>query len=139
MVAILVRGSRCATSWCDFDLTLSEGPRVLKSCLGYFLDSIRCRRLTLGKEHWLGSVGVHHGATKVCSPAIFRTSFSYDKGIWIAATDYHMHFYPTALKGCRSIVFTHGIQAGGWREKDCPGCISETIRCRKLLLGRDIG
>ena len=28
---------------------------------------------------------------------------------------------------------------GGRREKVCPGCISETIRCRKLILGRDIG
>ena len=33
-------------------------------------------------------------------------------------------FYPTALKG---------------REIVCPGCISETVRCRKLILGRDIG
>ena len=29
--------------------------------------------------------------------------------------------------------------AGGWREKVFPGSISETIRCRKLILGRDIG
>ena len=28
---------------------------------------------------------------------------------------------------------------GGWREKVCPGCISETVRCRKLIIGRDIG
>ena len=52
-------------------------------------------------------------------------------------------FYPTALKGCRGIVFTHGVEmggrAGGRREKVCPGCISETVRCRKLILGRDIG
>ena len=24
------------------------------------------------------------------------------------------HFYPTALKGCRGIVFTHGVRMGGW-------------------------
>ena len=24
-----------------------------------------------------------------------------------------MHFYPTALKGCRDIVFTHNVQMGG--------------------------
>ena len=30
-----------------------------------------------------------------------------------------------------------GIQTG--REKVCPGCISETVRCRKLILDRDIG
>ena len=56
-------------------------------------------------------------------------------------------FYPTALNGCWGIVFTHGVRmvgrpggrVGGRREIVCPGCISETIRCRKLILGRDIG
>ena len=24
------------------------------------------------------------------------------------------HFYPTALKGCQGIVFTHGVRMGGW-------------------------
>ena len=56
-------------------------------------------------------------------------------------------FYPTALKGCRGIVFTHGVQmgvwavsqAGGQREKVCQGCISETVGCRKFIFGRDIG
>ena len=53
-------------------------------------------------------------------------------------------FYHTALEGCRGIVFTHGVQMGrrvGGRSagKVCPGCISETVRCRKLILGRDIG
>ena len=32
-----------------------------------------------------------------------------------------------------------GGQVSGRREKVCPGCISETERCRKLILGRDIG
>ena len=42
---------------------------------------------------------MHHGVTfnfgsaKLCSPAIFETSFSYDKYIRIAVTDYNMHFY----------------------------------------------
>ena len=27
---------------------------------------------------------------------------------------------------------------GGWRDKVCLGCISETVRCRKLIRGRDI-
>ena len=46
---------------------------------------------------------MHHGVTfnfgsaKVCSPAIFETFFSYDKDIWIAATDYYMHFYIIVL------------------------------------------
>ena len=47
-------------------------------------------------------------------------------------------FYPTALKGCQGIVFTHGVRMGGWREKVCPGCILETVRCRKLILGRTL-
>ena len=46
---------------------------------------------------------MHHGVTfnfgsaKVCSSAIFETSFSYDKDIWIATTDYYMHFYIIVL------------------------------------------
>ena len=34
-------------------------------------------------------VTFNFGSAKVCSPAIFETSFSYDKDIWIAATDYY--------------------------------------------------
>ena len=48
-------------------------------------------------------------------------------------------FYPTTLKGCRGIVFIYGVRMSGRREKVCPGYISETVRCRKLILGRDIG
>ena len=48
-------------------------------------------------------------------------------------------FYPIAHKGCQSIAFTFGVRMGRQREKVCPGCISETVRCRKLILGRDIG
>ena len=36
------------------------------------------------------------------------------------------NFYPTGW-------------AGGQREEVCTACISETISCRKLILGRDIG
>ena len=62
---------------------------------------------------------------------------------------YFFPFYPTAFKACWGIVFTHGVwmggwvgkcvlkRAGGWRGKVCPGCISETVRCRKLILGRE--
>ena len=42
-------------------------------------------------------------------------------------------FYRTPLKDCRGIVFTHCVQMGG---QVCPGCISETLRCRKLIFGR---
>ena len=46
---------------------------------------------------------MHHGVTfnfgsvKVCSPSIFETSFSYDKDVWIAATDYYLHFHTIVL------------------------------------------
>ena len=59
------------------------------------------------------------------------------------ASEIFFTFYPTVLKGCQGIVFTHGVRMGGCpggqREKVCPGCISETVTCRKLILGRDIG
>ena len=42
-------------------------------------------------------VTFNFGSTKVCSPAIFETPFSYDKDIWNAATDYYMHFYIIVL------------------------------------------
>ena len=32
-----------------------------------------------------------------------------------------------------------GGWVGGRQEIVCPGCISETVRCRKFILGRDIG
>ena len=42
-------------------------------------------------------VTFHFGSDKVCSPAIFETCFSYEKDIWIAATDYYMYFDIIAL------------------------------------------
>ena len=47
---------------------------------------------------------------------------------------------PTAHKGCRGIVFTHGVRMGGWAAvKILSGLyLSETVRCRKLIFGRDI-
>ena len=44
------------------------------------------------------------GSAKVCSPAIFETSFSYNKDIWIAATDYYMYFYIIVLFALASTV-----------------------------------
>ena len=55
-----------------------------------------------------------------------------------------MLFTPQPLRAV-GVLFspTHGVRIGRWvggqREKVCPGCISETVRCRKLILGRDIG
>ena len=42
-------------------------------------------------------VRFNFGSAKVCSCAIFDTSFSYDKDVWISATDYYMHFYILVL------------------------------------------
>ena len=42
-------------------------------------------------------VTFNFGSAKVCSPAIFDTSFSYDKDIWISATNCYMHFYIIVL------------------------------------------
>ena len=44
------------------------------------------------------------GSAKVCSPAMLETSFSYDKDIWIAATDYCMNFYIIMLFSLTSIL-----------------------------------
>ena len=51
-----------------------------------------------------------------------------------------MVFTPQPLRAVR-LLFSPMVSrwAGGCREKVCPACISETIRCRKLILGRDIG
>ena len=42
-------------------------------------------------------VTFNFGSAKLYSPAIFETSFSYDKDIWIVATDYYMHFFIIVL------------------------------------------
>ena len=53
---------------------------------------------------------MHHGVTfnfgsaKVCLPAIFATCFSYNKDIWIAATDYCMYLYIIVLFPLRAIL-----------------------------------
>ena len=59
------------------------------------------------------------------------------------------NFYPTELKGCPGIVFSHGIWMGGWAsggavgravgEKFLRAVSQKNVRCRKLILGRDIG
>ena len=49
-------------------------------------------------------------------------------------------FYPQPLRAV-GVLFSPMVSgwASGWREKVCSGCISETVRCRKLILGTDIG
>ena len=42
----------------------------------------------------------------------------------------------------RAVGVLFSPMVSGWacerREKVCPGCISETVKCRKLIFGRDI-
>ena len=62
-------------------------------------------------------VTFNFGSAKVCSPAIYETFFSYDKDIWITASDYYMHFYiivlflSTANKFYSFIIFSLLIDA----------------------------
>ena len=49
-------------------------------------------------------VTFNFGPARVCSSAIFETSFSYDKDIWIAVSDYLMHFYIIVLFPLTSIL-----------------------------------
>ena len=46
--------------------------------------------------HYRG-VTFNFGYAKECSPAIFETCLSYEKGTWIPATDYCMYFYIMVL------------------------------------------
>ena len=49
-------------------------------------------------------------------------------------------FTPQPLRAV-GVLFSPMVSGwvGGQREIVCPGCISETVRCRKFILGRDIG
>ena len=44
----------------------------------------------------------------MCSPAIFETVFSYDKDIWIAASDYCMYFHIIVLVISRRALAREG-------------------------------
>ena len=49
-------------------------------------------------------------------------------------------FLHHSSQGLSGFCFTHGVRLGGQvAEKIGPGCISETVRSRKWILGRDIG
>ena len=41
----------------------------------------------------------------------------FNQSISLAIARTMLHFYPTTLKGCRGIVFTHGVRMDGCREK----------------------
>ena len=43
-------GCRCATSWCDLDLTSDLARVTLKSCPGYISETVWCRKLLRGRD-----------------------------------------------------------------------------------------
>ena len=49
-------------------------------------------------------VNFNFGCAKVCSPAIFETSFFYDNDIWIAASECYIHFYIIGLLPLTTIL-----------------------------------
>ena len=92
----MVGGCRCATSWCDLDLTfdLVVVTMTFKILYGLFFGLYEMYYVNTWLGHRLVCVGMHHhgvtinfGSAEVCSPATFETCFSYGKDIWIAATD----------------------------------------------------
>ena len=53
MVGTLVRGCRCATSWCGLDLTffdLAVVTLTYNALSGLYLETIRCRKLIHGRD-----------------------------------------------------------------------------------------
>ena len=44
---------------------------------------------------------------------LFLAVLSKPMGYFLVRYSKLFHFYPTALKGCRGIVFTHGVRMGG--------------------------
>ena len=53
----------------------------------------------------------------------------------------HIIFTSTAFQPMVSgLVGRCGVvRSGRWQENSCLGCISETVKCRKLVLGWNIG
>ena len=53
--------------------------------------------------------------------------------------EYFLPHSPLGLSGYCFHPWCPDGQVGGQRGKVCLGCISETVKCRKLRLGSDIG
>ena len=123
--------------WLEEDNVLQGQPlNPLRHALQIFTDA--------SKEGWVTHLNEHTARGTWSLP---------ESQLHINYLELKSVFYPTALKGCRGIVFTHGVRMGGWAggraggwaaagnslSVSLLGCISETVRCRKLILGRDIG
>ena len=68
MVGTLVRGCRCATSWCDLDLTFDLAVVTLtyKMLPGLYLRNRKVQEVDTWYGYWLGGVGVQrHGVTLI--------------------------------------------------------------------------
>ena len=69
----------------------------------------------------------------------YNTEFNYFSGV--CCLPFKVIFTPQPLRAV-GVLFSpmvSGWAGGRAAGKVCPGCISETVRCRKLILGRDIG
>ena len=58
---------------------------------------------------------------------------------YLQKLDLNSILFMPQLLGLSGYCFHLWYSAGRWQEKVCPACISKTVRCRKLILGRDIG
>ena len=45
---------------------------------------------------------------------LFSPGFGVQVSVMLFSVVSRLCFYPTAIKGCRGIVFTHGVRMGGW-------------------------
>ena len=71
---------------------------------------------------------------------IYKSAFKSVLDNAVISMQYKILFTPQPLRAV-GVLFSPMVSgwAGGRQEKVCPGCIPETVRCRKLILGRDIG
>ena len=95
-----------------------------KVCPGCVSEPVRCRKLVLGRD-------IGWGFRCVTSWCDLNLSFG-------------LAVMTLTLKILSRVYISETVRCQdgwtGWQwEKFCPGCISEPVRCRKLILGRDIG
>ena len=89
------------TSWCGLDLTfdLTVVIQTFKIILVYILETMRCRKLILGRNIVLGvymrNIIVCHwfdrGSARMIFTVIFEIYFYYHEDSWIAVTDSYIY------------------------------------------------
>ena len=86
--------------------------------------------IVLGSKPLMVKFCVYHGLSGII-PTLY--CFHYSDG-FVSIEG----FYPTALRGVQ-VMFLPNASKWGVAGVVCPGCISENIRYKRLILGRDIG